>query len=229
MSDPVTTDHAIPEAERLDLERRRLECEKLRVEIAQASAPWWTRAGYIGSLVPIAIAIAGFATGIATGFFDTERTTLKAEIETLTLRRDQLEAASESLQKKIDDGYIRLTSASAEARYAISHITSFASQFDQIEPKVTAALESLSGEQEHAVRELLEFARLSKDIAEITEQELGFVSNSLKDIPASSWATELRPTIRGQYIADRVLMEAPDGRLYDPADGRYYQAGEIGQ
>jgi hypothetical protein len=140
-----------------------------------------------------------------------------------------LEAASESLQKKIDDGYIRLTSASAEARYAISHITSFASQFDQIEPKVTAALESLSGEQEHAVRELLEFARLSKDIAEITEQELGFVSNSLKDITASSWATELRPTIRGQYIPDRVLMEAPDGRLYDPADGRYYQAGEIGQ
>ncbi|HET6161188.1 MAG TPA: hypothetical protein VFE34_22800 [Dongiaceae bacterium] len=225
----AVADQVIPEAERLDLERRRLECEKLRVEIAQVSAPWWTRAGYIGSLVPIVIAIVGFGSGLATGFFDTERTALKNEIATLTIKRDQLQAASEGLQKKIDDGYLSLISASAEARYAISHITSLASQHDEIEPKVTSALEKLSGDEERAVSQLLSFSRLSGEIAKITEEELDLVRKSLKEIPASTWVTELRPTIRGQYIPDRVLMEAPDGRLYDPTDGRYYQPGEIGQ
>src|SRR5262245_43843728 len=102
MSQTTTSNPALSEADRLDLERRRLECEKLRVEIAQASAPWWTRAGYVGSLVPIVIAIVGFGTGLATGFFDTERQQLKTEIEGLKATRQELQVASESLQKKID-------------------------------------------------------------------------------------------------------------------------------
>ena len=228
MSQAINPD-GMPEAEQLDLERRRLECEKLRVEIAQASAPWWTRAGYIGSLVPIALAIAGFATGIATGFFDTERKNLQSDVQALTVKRDQLQAASEEIQGKIDDAYLRVLSASAEARYAISHINGVASQFDSIEPKVTSALEKLPEDEKQAVGELLNLSQLSRTIAKVTEEELAFVATSLREMPATDKVKELQPTIRGQYIPDRVLMQAPDGRLYDPTDGRYYQPQEFEQ
>lgn len=229
MSQPATSDPALSELDRLDLERRRLECEKLRVEIAQASAPWWTRAGYVGSLVPIVIAIAGFGTGLATGFFDTERKQLQTEIGALTTTRDQLETASKDLQKQIDDAYLIVRSASAEATYAISHINGIASDFDRIQPQVNSALTRLSGDEKQAVQQLLSLSEIAKVVADATKEELTFVAASLQQMPASAWVKELQPTIRGQYIPGRVLMQAPDGRLYDPADGRYYKPEEFGQ
>ncbi len=229
MSQAVTSDPVLSESDRLDLERRRLECEKLRVEIAQASAPWWTRAGYVGSLVPIVIAIAGFGTGLATGFFDTERKQLQTEIEGLKTTRNDLQKESESLQKQIDDAYLIVRSASAEAAYAISHINAMAADFDTIEPKVNSALTSLSGEEKQAVQQLLSLSEIAKVVADATKEELTFVANSLQQMPASAWVKELQPTIRGQYIPDRVLMQAPDGKLYDPTDGRSYKPEEFGQ
>jgi len=229
MSEPTIADQGMPESERLDLERRRLECEKRRVEIAQAAAPWWTHPGYIGSLVPIVLAIVGFGTAFATGFFDTERATLKSEIETLAVKRDQLLAANEGIQKKIDDAYLKLYAASAEAQYALSHITSDPSGHDKIKAEVEDTLPKLSPADADVVRSLLSFSDFTWDMAKITAEELDLVGGSLKDIPASPWAKELRPMPKGYYIPDRVVMEAPDGRLYDPTDGRYYRPDELGK
>jgi hypothetical protein len=223
------SDLVASEADRLDLERRRLECDKLRVEIAQASAPWWTRAGYIGSLVPIVIAIAGFATGLATGFFDTERQELKAEIAGLTTTRNELRAASEALQKTIDDSYLIVYATNQEARYAISHVKGLA--LDEIEPKVASAVEKLSGEEQEAVRRLLDGMRIAQSVASAAEEELAFVTETLQKIPASDWAKSLKAkSPRGLYIPGRVLLETDDGSLfYDPIDGRSYKPNEIGQ
>jgi hypothetical protein len=68
------------------------------------------------------LAFIGLLSAWATGYFSTERQSLRNEIGSLTLTRDQLAAANEETQKKIDDAYIRLKFVSAEARYALGHL-----------------------------------------------------------------------------------------------------------
>lgn len=228
MSSPAVTDDGLSESEWLDLERRRLECEKLRAEIAQTSAPWWTRPGYIGSLVPIVIALVGFFSALAAGFFDTERAQLKTEIEALTLKRDQLHAANEEIQKKIDDAYLLLRLAASEAEYAIGHITSLEPLRGELVATVSAAARTLPGDEAAAVSELLAQYELSTDIAGITAESLAEVQTSLARIPASPWAAELKPTLKGLIVPDKALLEAPDGRFYDPAAGRFFEPAELG-
>lgn len=198
MSTDAASTSQITESERLDLEKRRLECEKLRVEIEQASYPWWTRAGYIGSLTPIVIAIGGLLTAFATGYFDTERKNLKNEIHGLTVKRNELEAANNEIQKKIDDTYLKLKIASSEARYALGHISGISVP----DPLVN-------------------------EIVKIAEKDLAELEKNLREIPASKWVTELKPTLRGMYLPDKALLEAPDGRFYDPYERRYYSKDEF--
>jgi hypothetical protein len=214
------------ESERLDLEKRRLECEKLRAEIAQVAYPWWKRAGYIGSLVPIVIALVGFFSAFASGYFDTERKNLKTEIDGLTLKRDQLAAANDEIQKKIDDSYLKLKIASSEARYALGHIRDMPIR-KEMAASIESALGAMPPKTAEPVREALNLYGLANDIAKITGKELEDLEKNLQAIPASKWVTELKPTLRGMYLPDKALLEAPDGRFYDPYEHRYYSKDEF--
>ncbi len=144
------------DGEQLELERRRLECEKLRAEIVQVSLPWWKRAGYIGSMLPIVISVVGFSSAWMTGYFDTERGLLKSQIESLGRKRDELMKANEETQRQIDNAYLRLKLGSAEAEYALGHIRGFPPLTEGAKANLEAATTTLPPEQANAFRQILE-------------------------------------------------------------------------
>src|SRR5688572_29027034 len=117
------------ELDRLEIEKRRLECDKLRAEIAEVSVVWWQRPGYLGSVGPIVIAVVGFLSVWSTGFFDTQRATLKSEVAglkteeaALKARAAELNRANAEIQRRIDDAYIKLKVVTNDARYALGHL-----------------------------------------------------------------------------------------------------------
>jgi hypothetical protein len=135
--------HAQPESERLQLERARLECEKLRAEIAQTSLAWWKRPANLASMATLAALL----TGWVSGYFPSEREKLQSQIRDLQERmsasrqdallvnsdldrlraeREELKAKAaqnlkalvekaEATQRRIDEFYLRLKVASANA------------------------------------------------------------------------------------------------------------------
>jgi hypothetical protein len=185
------------ELERLEIEKVRLECDKLRAEIAEASVAWWRQPGYLASIVPILIAVVGFLSVWSTGFFDTQRATLKSEIEGLKTqeialqnRATELASANAEVQQRIDEAYLRLKLSHADASYALSHLRGIPQKDELVATIVT-----------------------------ITEQELKKLDTSLGAIPASTWAAELTP-----FEPDLQALRAPDGRIYNLADRKFYAA-----
>ena len=81
----------VDELKRLDIEKHRLECEKLRAEIAEISLSWWQRPGYVGSV----LTLAALLTGWVSGYFPSERETLKREID--NLRTEKTNRTQEAL------------------------------------------------------------------------------------------------------------------------------------
>jgi hypothetical protein len=209
----------------LDIEKRRLECEKLRAEIAETSLTWWKRAGYIGSATPILIALVGLLSAWATGFFDAQRATLKSEIESLKQQEEKLQnrnselvSANAGIQDKIDKAYISLKLASADAVYALGHMRGMGPSIsDGDRKKIEAIFEKIPVDVSELVRTLLAKNELAEIIVPITEKELEGFSERLQAIPASEWVIELQP-IGGPIPA----LRAPDGRIYNPADGKFY-------
>ncbi len=174
--------------ELLELEKRRLECDKLRAEIADVSLSWWKRPVYLGSLGPVLIAVVGFLSVWSTGFFDAKRAELRSEIDGLQNRATELARANAEVQQRIDEAYLRLKLASASASYALGHLKGI--------PQTN---------------------ELVATIVPITEQELKKLTSSLEAIPASPWATELQP-----FFPDVQALRAPDGRIYNLEDRKYY-------
>lgn len=209
----------------LEVEKRRLECEKLRAEIAETSLSWWKRAGYIGSATPILIALVGLLSAWATGFFDAQRATLKSEIESLKQqekklqnRNNELASANAGIQEKIDRAYISLKLASADASYALGHMRGMGPSIsDDDRKKIETTFETIPVDVSELVRRLIAKNELAEIIVPITEKELEGFSNRLRAIPASEWAVELQP-IGGPVPA----LRASDGRIYNPADGKFY-------
>lgn len=222
---PLDNSTSSPEASSLDIEKRRLECEKLRAEIAEVSLVWWKRSGYIGSMAPILIAVIGFLSVWSTGFFDTQRAELKGEIENLKLQEEALQNSNKELirtnieiQEKIDHAYITLKLASAEATYALGHIRGIGySMSDQDRNRIEAALKDVSADVSGLVIGLLEKNSLIELIVPTTEDELQALNNKLQTFPASKWAVELQP-----MIGPVPALLAPDGRIYNPADRKFY-------
>jgi hypothetical protein len=79
-------------------------------------------------------------------------------------RAQDLASANAEVQQRIDDAYLRLKLASADASYALSHL-----------------------------RGIPQSNELVATIVPITEQELKQLATSLEAIPASKWAAELKP------------------------------------
>jgi hypothetical protein len=226
---PSHPDSSSSALELLEIEKRRLECDKLRAEIAEVSVAWWQRPGYIGGIAPILIAVVGFLSVWSTGFFDTQRATLRSEVENLKVqetalqeRAGELARANAEIQQRIDDAYIRLKLASSDARYALSHLQGLGLHIsDGDRKRVEASLTDVPPGVSALVRDLLDRDQLAGEIVPITEEELKGLASSLDAIPASTWATELEPTI-GRVPA----LRAPDGRIYNPADRKFYEKEE---
>ncbi len=89
------------ELKRLDIEKRRLECEKLRAEIAEISLSWWQRPGYVGSV----LTLAALLTGWVSGYFPSERESLKREID--NLRTEKTNRTQEALLLNSDLARLR--------------------------------------------------------------------------------------------------------------------------
>lgn len=223
MSDP--TDNFTAESNRLELEKRCLEIEKLRNEIAHESLAWWKRPGYIGGVTPLVLAILGFFSAWATGFFDTQRARLKSDVESLQVQKDKLHAQNSQLtnqnaeiQATVDHAYISLKLATADARYALSHLRATGPAISQVQRKdLEGAVKALPESTRGVIERLMRADENAEQIVPITEQELKTLSQRLTTIPASRWATELEP-----IIGPTPGLRAPDGRVYDPVGRKFY-------
>jgi len=122
----------------------------------------------------------------------------------------------------IDDAYITLKLASADARYALSHLQGLGLHIsDGDRKRVEASLTAVPPGVSDLVRDLLNRDQLAGEIVPITEQELKGLATSLDAIPASTWVTELEPS-----IGPRPALRAPDGRFYSPVDRKFYEKEE---
>jgi hypothetical protein len=70
-------------------EREKLELTKLQLEIDQLRLAWWKRPVYIGALTPLALGILVFLSGILSGYFDTRRQKLEAEVSQLQTEKQE--------------------------------------------------------------------------------------------------------------------------------------------
>lgn len=244
MSEQEDPGGATTASERLDLEKRRLECDKLRAEIAEVSLAWWKRPTYIGSVVTLAALL----TGWLSGYFPAEREQLQKEIAGLkTARASAVQEAllvnsdldrlkeerhdlkrqmrdlvlqAETTQGKIDDAYVRLKAASFNALYALSHIRGLGPFPDSERSKIEAVLEQLPPETGRAMREMLDRYKFNEEMVRYTEEDLNKLPKMLEAIPASKWAVELQP------MPDGKLYQPGAGLSYNPDDGHYY-AGQF--
>lgn len=217
-----------PEAKDLDLEKRRLECEKIRAEISQIELAWWKRPGYIGGIAPIFIALVGFLSVWSTGFFETQRAELRSEIEKLDTEQkglsdynQKLVQSSTEIQKQIDQAYLSIKMAIEDSSYALAHMRGTGPALTDADHKqVEMVLKEMPAEVSELVQRLLSKERFTEVIIPITEKELQELDKTLQIIPASEWATELQPMLATVPVP---VLRAPDGRIYNLADGKFYE------
>lgn len=206
------------ESRRLELEKTRLECQKIEAEIEQVRLQWWKRPGYIGGLVPIVITVIGFLSAVASGYFDTQRELLQSQVDglvnekkgieeaTARLRSDQVDlltknqalvAASERLQETIDTVYINLRMGVADLDYGVAHLQTCQ---PAVPPRELDRLlrengSTLDAPAKSAVAELVECYRIVQILLYSIDNEFDRYQQDLADIPASAWVKELAPQI----------------------------------
>ena len=220
MRNESTIDSRSIETQQLEIEKQRLECEKLRAEIEQVRLTWWKRPGYIGGLAPIVLALIGFFSAWTSGYFDTQRSNLDTQVESLKVKKDALENANQEIQRRIDDAYLRLKVAAYEASYAIGHVRGLGPPPEDVRDKVDAALDKIPVGVAEIFREVFHQYESTSEIIKITENDLNALHHSLSNIPASDWAAELQPE-------PGSTLRAPDGRYYHLEDQRYYDREEF--
>lgn len=226
------TEAADPRILDLEIEKHRLECEKLRAEIEQARLPLWKRSGYVASLSPIVIALVAFLSAWITGYFDTQKKILAADVENLTEKRDALGVENAGLQKRltelaqrrdlleasvvarqlqIDNGYLRLKVVAGEATYALGHFRAF--DIDSKLKTLITQAKSVPGNDliVKSLGHILEEQKALRDILEISEKEFGAFGETLGTLPVSNG---LKRTRHDPIFSGEALW-TEDGRVYD--------------
>lgn len=199
------------ECQAIELEMKRLQRDKLRAEVRDASLAWWKRPGYIASSAPIVLAIAGIFTAWVSGFFNREREILKAEIDTLQVAKDkldqetsaakkELDAALERtrhLQKIADEVYIKVLYHSAGSTYAMSMIKP-AGQEGVISGKdvdaATKTVTQLPAEDRQRVQGIIEQYRISLEMIDHVHNSMKSTNQLLNALPASERVKRIRLT-----------------------------------
>lgn len=211
----------------LEIEKRRLECEKLKAEIEQVRAPFWSRPAYIAGLSPLLIAGVTFISAWISGYFDDQRAKLDAEVQALTGARDRLAAEIEETRAEIDHVYLQLKGALGEAAYAVEHFSAFTEIPDRSallaevgsrDPEL-AALFAAAFQDERAERQA--FA----GILEISRDEMETLRQSLARLSVSEWAREHSHEV-GLGVH---RLRDPDGRVYDLRERRYLTDAEAAE
>ncbi|WP_298355827.1 hypothetical protein [uncultured Litoreibacter sp.] len=202
----------------LDLERQRLENEKLRAEIEQVSLSWWKRPGYLGSMTPVLIALAGVFTAWVSGYFDTQRTQLSNDIVALEADKMDLTQGIADAQKIIDLGYLRIRMAAQEASYALGHFGSFSEEFSNSIQTLNRLSDAFPDEGISAVNTLTDAAANRFNIVQITEESLEDLTQTVQQIDASDWAKELQT---GPFLTSLELFESEDGCYFDVGLGLF--------
>jgi hypothetical protein len=88
---------------RLDLDLKKMEYRKLSAEVDQISLKWWQRPAYVGSMVPIVLALLGFLTATLTGYFSDIRSQLNDQISALKSEKRILSEEKNLLTKSVAD------------------------------------------------------------------------------------------------------------------------------
>ena len=216
----------------LEMQKITLECQRLEQEINHASLAWWKRPVYLAGLAPILLALISFLSAWATGYFDKQRATLDQEIgelksqqvllqstnQNLERSRLEIESAIKETQQQIDQVYLSLKITSAEASYALSHFKSLGPLMTAEERQnIESILSNLPADDVDILRKLFDAYELMATIVPITEQELVATDAVIQELPATPDIKKLSPII-GPV---RVLV-SPDGRFFNPEDGKYY-------
>ncbi len=222
--------HEETDVESLEIRKLLLECEKLQQELSHNALAWWKRPAYLVGIAPIIIALIGFLSAWATGYFDNQRAKLENEIEDLMAEQSSListnrqldqsrmdiESAIAKTQSDIDQVYINLRLASSEASYALGHMRAVNLTDEELK-RVRLVSDSVTPQDARIIDKLREFYINSAIIVPITEQELRAADELIQDMPASPGIKELEtigPSIKA--------LRSPEGKYYSPADGQFY-------
>ncbi len=205
--------------EELESEKRLLECEKLRAEIAQLGFAWWKRPAYIGSLGPIALAVAAVISGIATGYFEDNRAALREQVLNLTERRDELALKNQELssvnrdiQDKIDAAYIRLTLTHALADYGVSHMRGVPPLPKDVDTKLQPLFRHVSPEVRQLLEQLLSRRELAEQIIGWVEKDLKVLTEIITVLPTSNRQFEFEAMLDGVHTTDNQVYDYQDLR-----------------
>lgn len=249
------TDAAAPDQRLLDLEieKHRLECEKLRAEIEEVRQPLWKRSGWIASLSPMVIALVAFLSAWVTGYFDDRRSVLESQVASLTTeigaldaRRADLEQATSRLQaqndelaatgkalaianaemrQSIDAAYLRLKAVTGEARYALGHHRAFEinSQIEELIRTVEARADDESTAEIITRLRTLLGEKLSLTEIIRTTEE---ELGTLDQALATLPSSEWMRTLRYEPSPDGTLLVADDGRVFDVDRGLFFDTIE---
>jgi hypothetical protein len=223
---------ALIETQAIELEMKRLQRDKLRAEVRDATLSWWKKPGYIASSAPIALAIAGIFTAWVSGFFNREREILKAEIDNLQVAKDkldqetaaakkELDAAlerSQKLQKIADEVYIKVLFHSAGSTYAMSMIKPDGQQGWISGKDVDAAAKTvtqLPAEDRQRVQDIIEQYRISLEMIDRVHNSMKSTNQLLDALPASERVKRLK------------LTGPPEDGFIDPSTGKTYSIESI--
>ncbi|MBX2884538.1 MAG: hypothetical protein KTR32_31585 [Granulosicoccus sp.] len=208
----------------LELEKARLENRKLTSEIDELNRAWWKRAGYLGSVVPIIIAIVGFLTALMTGFFDTRQVNLENDIAKLESEKARIEEQTDDLRTAVNDAYLRLKIAVSEYGYAANHIRVCGQIPNDVIDSVdrSAGIFPQLGEYADQLLDCIDTVHL---LIPLVAEEYTRTQTIVDLIPVEDSLKELKP-VRG-YPS---LLQANDDRVYDLDTSRFFdniQAYEI--
>ena len=211
-----------------DEEKKRLECEKLKAEIAQASLAWWKRPGYMGSLVPIVLAVAGIFSGWVTGFFDQQRENLENRIAILQSQKEDLDkdvaeaeekrdeaiAEEKKARRAIDEMYLQMKLRSFSSSYALGMATWDPNAKNDLQAIKDDSDKVQDPELRNRMSKLVQDYEIAWDMIVFAKESLREIESFLEEVPASDRAKKLQPT--------------PDDKLID-ANGKVYTPDQIGK
>jgi hypothetical protein len=137
-----------------------------------------------------------------------------------------LQARFEQRQQQLDATYARARFASAEARYALSHIEGLGpgpdtAALDAPRP----ALETLDPNAAGTIQQLIDRYLLAIDMIAVSEEVLETLDDTLDLVPASDWAAALEYTPSGSIVPGRNIMIV-GGARGARTDERYYDVDE---
>jgi DNA repair exonuclease SbcCD ATPase subunit len=114
-------------------QRKELECEKLRAEIATIRRPFYKTSSFYVAIAPVMLALIGFGFTYGSGWFDVQRTRVNNEKLVVQAETDRLQGERENLETQTRLQQEHLTAAATELRGLRSDRATLTNQIAQLE------------------------------------------------------------------------------------------------